>query len=265
MIPSRIHLRLSLQILNMASRRSSRLSAVSGNDSAKSLSTNGSHVVGKKRRAVEPGNTEKIPKDGFAVPSTPKRKKATKEIPPDTPTPAAAKLMGLPSRTEGANDGVLRTYRVADPHITNAPLLSPETSRVVANKLADALSPSKPPQSKTTTGNILEKACAHLISTDPRLKPLIEKHHCAIFSAEGLVKEIDPFRALTSGIISQQVGNNLLMLGFESSRRSKKFLLTGRTRSQELPQNPSRPSSWHSLIRTHPLLRTNRSFQRPHR
>ena len=210
----------------MTSRRSSRLTAVSGNDSAKSPSTNGLPAVGKKRKAVEPGNTEGIAKDGFAVPSTPKRKKAVKAIPPSTPTPAAAKLMELPSRTGGANDGVLPINRVANPHITNALLLSPETSRVVANKPADAISPSKLPQSKMTTGNILEKACAHLLTADPRLKPLIDKHHCAIFSAEGLAKEIDPFRALTSGIISQQVGNNSLMFGFESSSRSKIFPLT---------------------------------------
>jgi DNA-3-methyladenine glycosylase II len=101
-------------------------------------------------------------------------------------------------------------YRAADPHITNAPLLSPETSRVIVNKLEDTVSPSKPSQSKITTGNILEKACAHLIEVDPKLKPLVEKHHCAVFSAEGLAKEVDPFEALTSGIISQQVGSNLL-------------------------------------------------------
>jgi len=118
-----------------------------------------------------------------------------------------------------ANDGVPPTNRVADPHITNAPLLSPETSRVVANKSTDAISPSKARHSKTATGNILEKACTHLIKTDPRLKPLTNNHHCAMFSAEGLAKEIDPFRALTSSIISQQVGNNSLLFGFESSKR----------------------------------------------
>jgi DNA-3-methyladenine glycosylase II len=220
MITSRTQHRLSLQIISMASRRSSRLSAVSGNDSAKSPSTDESLAVSKKRKTVEPGRTDDLDKDGVAVPSTPKRKKAAKEGPPSTPTPAAAKLMALPSRTGGVNDGGHSTNRVADPHITNAPLLSPETSRVVTNKPADAGSPSKTSQSKTTTGNILEMACAHLVKTDPRLKPLIDKHHCALFSAEGLAKEIDPFRALTSGIISQQVGGNSLIFGFESSRRN---------------------------------------------
>ncbi|KAK7744588.1 3-methyladenine DNA glycosylase [Cytospora paraplurivora] len=40
---------------------------------------------------------------------------------------------------------------------------------------------------------------------NPRLKPLIEAHHCRIFSAEGLAEKIDPFESLASGIISQQV------------------------------------------------------------
>lgn len=56
-----------------------------------------------------------------------------------------------------------------------------------------------------TTANILEDACAHLIKVNPRLKPLIEAHHCRVFSAEGLAEKIDPFESLVSGIISQQV------------------------------------------------------------
>jgi DNA-3-methyladenine glycosylase II len=206
MISSRTQHLLAFQILKMASRRSSRLSVVSGSDLAKLPSTTGPPATGKKRKAVDPGKTENLDKDGFAVPATPKRKKATKTAPPSTPTPAAAKLMGAPSGTADSDDGMPPKNRAADPHTTNAPLVSPETSRVIASKATDAVSPSKAPQSKTTTGNILEKACAHLIKTDPRLKPLIEKHHCSIFSAQGLAQEIDPFKALSSGIISQQVG-----------------------------------------------------------
>jgi len=37
------------------------------------------------------------------------------------------------------------------------------------------------------------------------MKPLIEKHHCQIFSPEGLAEQVDPFESLASGIISQQV------------------------------------------------------------
>jgi DNA-3-methyladenine glycosylase II len=95
--------------------------------------------------------------------------------------------------------------RLADPKTTNAPLLSPETSRVVASKTVDSISPSKVSKVKTTTANILEEACAHLIKVDARMKPLIDAHHCKIFSPEGLAEKIDPFERLASGIISQQV------------------------------------------------------------
>jgi DNA-3-methyladenine glycosylase II len=69
----------------------------------------------------------------------------------------------------------------------------------------DQVSPSKKP-SATTTKNLLDEAVAHLIKTEPKLKPVIEKHPCRVFSAEGLTDEIDPFNSLVSGIISQQVG-----------------------------------------------------------
>lgn len=96
--------------------------------------------------------------------------------------------------------------RLADPNLTNAPLLSPESSRLVAPKYTTA-SPSKAPpaSNRTTTATLLEEACAHLIKVDPRMKPLIEAHPCRIFSPEGLAEQIDPFESLCSGIISQQV------------------------------------------------------------
>lgn len=37
------------------------------------------------------------------------------------------------------------------------------------------------------------------------MRPLIEQHHCRVFSPEGLAERIDPFESLSSGIISQQV------------------------------------------------------------
>jgi DNA-3-methyladenine glycosylase II len=107
--------------------------------------------------------------------------------------------------------------RLADPSRTNALLHSPRTSRIIASapveplpsKLRDSIQPTGPPPTATTTAtttaNILEEACAHLIKVDPRMKPLIDKHHCRIFSPEGLAEQIDPFEALCSSIISQQV------------------------------------------------------------
>jgi DNA-3-methyladenine glycosylase II len=112
-----------------------------------------------------------------AEPKTPERKKSTRA--PGTP-------------------------RIADPLGTNAPLVSPETSRIVASRKADYFTSSQADK-VVTTANLLEVACEHLIKVDERMRPLIEKHHCKVFSPEGLADKIDPFESLTSGIISQQV------------------------------------------------------------
>ena len=69
----------------------------------------------------------------------------------------------------------------------------------------DSPSKSRVAPPTTTTAHLLEEACAHLLKVDPKLKTVIEKNHCRIFSPEGLAEEIDPFRSLASGIIAQQV------------------------------------------------------------
>ncbi|GES62640.1 DNA-3-methyladenine glycosylase [Aspergillus terreus] len=98
--------------------------------------------------------------------------------------------------------------RPVEPHRTNATLLTPHGSSLVAYPLgAEDASPSKTgrPRPTATTGTLLEKAVAHLIATDPRLEPVIKQYPCPLFSPEGLAEEIDPFRSLVSSIIGQQV------------------------------------------------------------
>lgn len=98
--------------------------------------------------------------------------------------------------------------RPAEPHRTNAPLVTPKGSRIVAYKKDDiGKSPSSLglPRPTTTTGNILEEACAHLIKMDSRMKPLIDSHYCTVFCPEGLAEECDPFKSLASGIMAQQI------------------------------------------------------------
>jgi hypothetical protein len=51
----------------------------------------------------------------------------------------------------------------------------------------------------------LDDACAFLCKVDPKLRPLVEKHRCRIFSPEGLREVVEPFTALSSGIMGQQV------------------------------------------------------------
>lgn len=100
-----------------------------------------------------------------------------------------------------------RRSRIVMPDKTNAPLRTPKGSKVVAQS-QNSDSPSKMPVfgvSQTTTENLLDRAEQHLISADPKLKPLIDKQRCRIFSPEGLAEEILPFKSLTSGIMAQQV------------------------------------------------------------
>ncbi|KAL6865912.1 3-methyladenine DNA glycosylase [Amphichorda felina] len=140
------------------------------------------------------------------TPSTPKKKRSQLNgtVPPLPATPSAVRLMAHPNEAIGKPRSAAVT-RLADPLATNATLLSPETSRIVASRDVEPVSPSKPPRAKTTTANLLQVACDHLISVDERMRPLVEKNHCRIFSPEGLAEEIDPFEAIASGIISQQV------------------------------------------------------------
>lgn len=121
-----------------------------------------------------------------------------------TPTPAAAGAFAEPiSSTKKPRSATVT--RLANPKLTNATLLSPESSRLIASRDIETVSPSKVPQVKTTTDNLLKEACDYLIKVDARMKPLVENHHCRVFSPEGLAEKIDPFENLSSGIISQQV------------------------------------------------------------
>jgi DNA-3-methyladenine glycosylase II len=96
--------------------------------------------------------------------------------------------------------------RPAEPHHTNATLVTPGGTQVTPTYSNFEDSPSKPgARATTTTKCMLDEACAHLIQVDPNLRPVIEQHHCRVFSPEGLAETIDPFRSLASGIISQQV------------------------------------------------------------
>ncbi|KAL8953791.1 MAG: hypothetical protein Q9222_000356 [Ikaeria aurantiellina] len=98
--------------------------------------------------------------------------------------------------------------RPAEPHRTNAPVKTPRGSRLVAytQQTADS-SPSKTglPRPSTSTSRLLDQACAHLVEVDSKMQPLIERHHCPLFSAEGLAEAVDPFQSLCSAIMAQQV------------------------------------------------------------
>ena len=193
---------------SMSSRRSARLSAALSlaqtdvklpNDSPSPKLAN----ISKKRKNTSKDAPPAANGDDSG-PLTPKRKRAVKPAaPPVTPTPSAVGLMSSPYNDRSMPPPAIP--RLAVPNGTNATLVTPETHRVVTSKPIDQVSPSKKSKSTTTTGNILEEALAHLIKVEPKLKPIIERHPCNVFSPEGLAEEIDPFNSLISGIISQQV------------------------------------------------------------
>ncbi|PSR97651.1 HhH-GPD superfamily base excision DNA repair protein [Coniella lustricola] len=142
-----------------------------------------------------------------ATPSTPKRRTNKLMAEPaainGTETPSAPKTLGA-SATTTPKPKMRAVARLADPNATNATLLSPETSRIAAIQPSlESLTPSS--HAQLTTATLLSDACAHLTTVEPRLKPLIDAHHCRVFSPEGLAEKIDPFEAIASGIISQQV------------------------------------------------------------
>lgn len=146
-------------------------------------------------------------------PSTPnKRRKVvkTEQPPPFTPTPSAVGLIGAPGGNYSTGDiddvSPPPPTRRVEPRHTNAPLLTPRGTQVEPTYSNFEESPSKAgSKSLTTNKSLLEDACAHLISTDAKLAPVVNAHHCRVFSPEGLAETIDPFRSLASGIMAQQV------------------------------------------------------------
>lgn len=176
--------------------------------------------MGRKRKADASKSKDDEP------PSTPKKKRTMTTPPPLTPTPSAVGIIAAPASNGAATPRQhAAVTRLADPRGTNAMLLSPETSRLIAPRQEDPPSPSKgrgtttkpkvstvtkttatpPTPNATTTQTLLKEACNHLISVDERMRPLIEKHTCHSFSPAGLAEKVDPFESISSGIISQQV------------------------------------------------------------
>ena len=193
---------------SMSSRKSARISAASLEAKENAVPEQTTKNVNASRKRKNPA-TEAAPssKELSSGPSTPKRKRAAIPAPPPvTPTPSAIGLIAAP--VPFGDMAPHAVNRLALPNGTNATLVTPETHRVVANKPLDQVSPSKVSKVKSTSGNILDEGVAHLIKVEPKLKPVIEKHPCHMFSPEGLAEEIDPFMSLTSGIISQQVRRN---------------------------------------------------------
>jgi DNA-3-methyladenine glycosylase II len=128
-----------------------------------------------------------------------KRSKATEEpnVEPTTSDVNATADAMAPPKTP-------RKARRADPKATNAPLQTPGGTRVLKRYDTELFENSQDAAGVVTTDNLLETACRHLCSVDPRLQSAIDEHHCHILSPKGLEETVDPFVALCSSIISQQ-------------------------------------------------------------
>lgn len=156
-------------------------------------------------------DSEETPFKAPELLQTPKRRKKepiiSSKLPPSTPTPAAVTALSQTSTNPRRKPA--GGTRKAAPNNTNAPLQTPGGTKVVkypSDVFDSALSsPHKAAEPGTTTENLLEKACAHLVSMDPKLQAVIDKHHCKMFSPEGLQEVVEPFTALSSGIMAQQV------------------------------------------------------------
>ncbi|RVX70194.1 hypothetical protein B0A52_05527 [Exophiala mesophila] len=143
------------------------------------------------------------------VPVTPRKRssKAASKVPPLTPTPSLINVIRAPYSSGDIDDATPPPDRPVEPHVTNATLVTPGGTQLVAFSDWPDSSPSKTglPRPTATTNSLLDQACQHLISVDPRMRQVIEKHTCHIFTAKGLAEQIDPFRSLSSGIMGQQV------------------------------------------------------------
>ncbi|KAK0387173.1 hypothetical protein NLU13_5486 [Sarocladium strictum] len=185
-----------------ATRRSSRLSSQQENHNATStteaMPPPSAPNIGRKRKSASAPSAPST-----SPPTTPTKRRMTSR-PPLTPTPSAVGVMVEPAAVD-SKPLHRRINRLADPNLTNATLLSPESSRLISSKDMESVSPSKAPRVKVTTETLLQEANKYLISVDERMRPLVEKNFCRVFSPEGLAETIDPFESLASGIISQQV------------------------------------------------------------
>ncbi|EEP80709.1 conserved hypothetical protein [Uncinocarpus reesii 1704] len=186
--------------------RENRVAKPTASKKATTSTVNKTSRAGKKSAEDRPSKTTQAPIP--IAPSTPNkstRRSNQHETPafPSTPPPP------LPDFKRGAAISAPPDLnRPVDPHRTNATLVTPHGTHLTAYpRTLEEASPSKTglPRPTATTGNILEHGLSHLLRVGPRLSAVIEKYPSPPFSASDLAEEVDPFQALSSGIIGQQV------------------------------------------------------------
>lgn len=228
----------SFMSVKRALRSSVKVSTETSKGQVTGSGDNAAHSIEVSKNICEKHVKSQTDRSSMSTPSsedlpTPVRKKprlASPGLPPEFSFPQN-------SATHKSSQPSVALDRPAEPHRTNAPLRTPRGSRLLTYSKESKSSPSRGgiPRAPTTTTNLLEQACDHLIQLDSRFKPLIDKHPCRIFSPEGLAEEIDPFQSLCSGIISQQVS------GAAAKSIKKKFTALFQSASfEEASQAPPR-------------------------
>lgn len=209
------------EFATMSLRRSARVKALEplpkaiNNNSLKRV-----FVTTKAASKSKPSKDDGKPATGAILPTPPseaetprKRQKLESEaavtvgaIASPAPLPAAYSTGDIDDAMPSSKD-----VRSAEPHTTNAPLESPKDGHIVTaySNFESGLPAAEvaPPAPTTTTSALLDEAISHLLKADTtgRLDPVIQKHHCHVFSPAGLAETVDPFRSLSSGIMAQQV------------------------------------------------------------
>ncbi|KAI1629450.1 DNA-3-methyladenine glycosylase II [Exophiala viscosa] len=253
-------------LTNMSLRRSGRVASALAS-SATEDAVNATNGTKKRSAGTEaPQDKAKKPKTAsvadkvngetketeFKIPSTPvkgPKRTSVKESkkPPLTPTPSLVAIIRAPYSSGDIDDATPPPDRPVEPHVTNATLVTPNGTQRVAysDDLPDS-TPSKTglPRPTATTNTLLDQACAHLTSVDERMKAIIEKFPCHVFSPKGLAEQIDPFRSLSSGIMGQQVSgaaakaikNKFIALFNEEGSESPKFPTPAQVSVTDIPR-----------------------------
>ncbi|PHH52150.1 DNA-3-methyladenine glycosylase 1 [Ceratocystis fimbriata CBS 114723] len=195
----------------MTTRRSARLASMLVDPvskpacpiSARSTNSRGALAVTKKRKS-DVSETIPITRVSTEAPSSPPSFGDPDEL-PELPAPVTPRKK---SKTHSLLITPSTRYLAAS-NLTSATLLSPETCRIVPPSSPSTVSRDfKIDRLSAKISNkdtLLSDALRHLVSVDARMAPLIDKHHCTIFSPEGLSETVDPWEGLVSSIISQQV------------------------------------------------------------
>nr|POE52065.1 dna-3-methyladenine glycosylase [Quercus suber] len=213
----------------MSLRRSSRVSTKTNAEPLPNGRLAETASTSKKRARAGGKSSEAIAVDAIAQdgnsadagltmpppPSTPvKRRKVAAKPPPMTPTPSAVGFMMQTTPkvnySTGDIDDTISTPapRPVRPQMSSASLVTPGGTQVqsIFSNFEEGISPSKSSVATALTNKtLLSEACAHFLKVDPKLKAVIDKHYCKVFSPEGLAETVNPFRSLTSGIMAQQV------------------------------------------------------------